>query len=65
MKKYILTKTVKGKKYEYVVFGDYTLEQIQRVCNETGYYGEYYQYLYMERMRNPRRNEVTPGVGTQ
>lgn len=52
--------------HEYVVFGEYDLQTINRVTKETGYYGDIYRNVYIERVKdNPRRNEVTPGVGTQ
>lgn len=40
--------------YEYVAFEEYTADVIQSVTKETGYYGEIYRYLYIEKMRNPR-----------
>lgn len=47
-------------------FGEYDLQTINRVTKETGYYGDIYCNVYIERVKdNPRRNEVTPGVGTQ
>lgn len=52
--------------HEYVVFGEYDLQTINRVTEKTGYYGDIYRNVYIERVKdNPRRNEVTPGVGTQ
>lgn len=52
--------------HEYVVFGEYDLQTINRVTKGTGYYGDIYRNVYIERVKdNPRRNEVTPGVGTQ
>lgn len=48
--------------HEYVVFGEYDLQTINRVTKETGYYGDIYRNVYIERVKdNPRRNEVTPG----
>lgn len=41
--------------YEYVVFGDYTLEQIQRVTEETEYYGDVYRFMYIQGIKE------TPG----
>lgn len=39
---------------------------VSQCPNETGYYGNIYRNVYIERVKyNPRRNEVTPGVGTQ
>lgn len=40
--------------YEYVAFGEYPADVIQSVTEETGYYGEVYRHLYIEKMRNPR-----------
>lgn len=52
--------------HEYVVFGEYDLRTLERITRKTGYYGDIYQNVYIERVKdNPRRNEVTPGVGTQ
>lgn len=52
--------------HEYVVFGEYDLRTLERITRETGYYGDIYRNVYIERVKdNPRRNEVTPGVGTQ
>lgn len=52
--------------HEYVVFGEYDLRTLERITRETGYYGDIYRNIYIERVKdNPRRNEVTPGVGTQ
>lgn len=50
--------------YEYVVFGEYDLPEIERMTKKTGYYGDVYRLAYMEK-RNPRSHEVTPGVVTQ
>ncbi|MFR8762106.1 MAG: hypothetical protein ACLVFT_04805 [Megasphaera lornae] len=52
--------------HEYVVFGEYDLRTLERITRETGYYGDIYRNVYIERVKdNPRRNEVTPGVVTQ
>lgn len=52
--------------HEYVVFGEYDLRTLERITRKTGYYGDIYRNVYIERVKdNPRRNEVTPGVGTQ
>lgn len=40
--------------YEYVAFEEYPADVIQSVTEETGYYGEVYRHLYIEKMRNPR-----------
>lgn len=41
--------------YEYVVFGEYDLDTINRISDKTGYYGDYYRALYIERLKD------TPG----
>lgn len=35
--------------YEYVVFGEYDLPEIERMTKKTGYYGDIYRLAYMER----------------
>ena len=42
-------------KYEYVVFGEYDLQTIDRVTEATGYYGDIYRNVYVERLKE------TPG----
>ena len=37
--------------YEYVVFGEYDLQTINRITEETGYYGDIYRNVYVERLR--------------
>ena len=44
----------------------YSQQMLSEKYRETGYYGDIYRNVYIERVKdNPRRNEVTPGVGTQ
>ena len=37
-------------KYQYVLFGEYSLEEIERVSEITGYYGEYFKHIYLENL---------------
>lgn len=41
--------------YEYVTFAEYPAATIAEVCDRTGYYGEVYRTLYVERLKD------TPG----
>lgn len=38
--------------YEYVVFGEYDTETIRRVALKSGYYGDVYRRLYIEKQKN-------------
>lgn len=38
--------------HEYVVFGEYDLQTINRVTKETGYYGDIYRNVYIERVKD-------------
>lgn len=42
--------------YEYVVFGEYDLQTIDRITEATGYYGDIYRNVYVERLKRD-----TPG----
>lgn len=37
--------------YEYVSFGEYDAETIEKVSEETGYYGDIYRYLYNKSLK--------------
>lgn len=42
--------------YEYVVFGEYNLQTIDRITEATGFYGDIYRNVYVERLKRD-----TPG----
>lgn len=42
--------------YEYVVFGEYDLQTIDRITEATGFYGDIYRNVYVERLKRD-----TPG----
>lgn len=42
--------------YEYVVFGEYDLQTIERITEATGFYGDIYRNVYIERLKRD-----TPG----
>lgn len=37
--------------YEYVVFGEYDLQTIERITEATGFYGDIYRNVYIERLK--------------
>ena len=37
--------------HEYVVFGEYDLRTLERIIRKTGYYGDIYRNIYIERVK--------------
>lgn len=37
--------------HEYVVFGEYDLRTLERITRKTGYYGDIYRNIYIERIK--------------